>query len=147
VEVGHKVNGPDLVRPGLFIFATHATVWSLGVVISDEFSSHKLNDCSLTKKQGPGLKPLVFAGFFAGLKPCAPSRKTKHHKNPDELGFLRLASPRCAQNDRGFVMGLIENKQRQVQKQRQRQGQKQRQQQVQRQMRGFLAALRMTEIF
>jgi hypothetical protein len=27
--------------------------------------------------KGPGLKPLVFAGFFAGLKPCAPSEKSK----------------------------------------------------------------------
>jgi hypothetical protein len=30
------------------------------------------------EKKGPGLKPLVFAAFFAGLKPCAPSEKAKH---------------------------------------------------------------------
>jgi len=26
-------------------------------------------------QKGPGLKPLEFAGIFAGLKPCAPTEK------------------------------------------------------------------------
>jgi hypothetical protein len=26
----------------------------------------------------PGLKPIEFAGFFAGLKPCAPTEKQLH---------------------------------------------------------------------
>jgi hypothetical protein len=26
-------------------------------------------------EKGPGLKPLYMPGFFAGLKPCAPSEK------------------------------------------------------------------------
>jgi hypothetical protein len=34
----------------------------------------KNDDCGL-RKEGPGLKPLVFAVLFAGLKPCAPSQK------------------------------------------------------------------------
>jgi hypothetical protein len=34
----------------------------------------KNDDCAL-RKEGPGLKPVVFAVFFAGLKPCAPSQK------------------------------------------------------------------------
>jgi hypothetical protein len=36
----------------------------------------KDDDCGLRKKI-PGLKPLVFATFFAGLKPCAPSEKQR----------------------------------------------------------------------
>ena len=36
----------------------------------------KNDDCGL-QEEGPGLKPLVFAEFFAGLKPCAPSEKAK----------------------------------------------------------------------
>jgi hypothetical protein len=34
----------------------------------------KNDDCG-PRKEGPGLKPLVFAVLFAGLKPCAPCQK------------------------------------------------------------------------
>ena len=38
--------------------------------------SRASDDCGL-RTESPGLKPLVFAAFFAGLKPCASSEKAK----------------------------------------------------------------------
>ncbi len=44
----------------------------------------KYEDCGLLKER-PGLKPLAVAGPFAGLKPCAPSRKAKRRLFPQPV--------------------------------------------------------------
>jgi hypothetical protein len=43
------------------------------------------------EKRGPGLKPLVFARFFAGLKPCAPSQKKTSAIPPQTLALSEEA--------------------------------------------------------
>jgi len=42
-------------------------------------------------RNGPGLKPLEFAGIFAGLKPCAPTEKHKARIFPQPLKPRRKA--------------------------------------------------------
>ena len=48
-----------------------------GTVDSQQFGVSVPSNLRAAWREGPGLKPLVFAGFFAGLKPCASTRKAK----------------------------------------------------------------------